>query len=51
MTDEDDTTGVLPIVAPADDNDAPVYDLMGRRVQNPTQKGIYIRGGKKILVK
>lgn len=51
MTDEDDTTGVLPIVAPAEDNDAPVYDLMGRRVQNPTQKGIYIRGGKKILVK
>ena len=27
-----------------------VYDLNGRRVVNPT-KGIYIQGGKKVLVK
>lgn len=30
--------------------DDATYDLMGRRVQNPTRSGIYIRGGKKILV-
>lgn len=50
--DNSETTGfdrVLPVVT--DDADAPVYDLMGRRVSQPTQKGIYIRGGKKFLVK
>ena len=27
-----------------------IYDLQGRRVENPT-KGIYIKDGKKIMVK
>ncbi|MBO4826369.1 MAG: glycoside hydrolase family 5 protein [Prevotella sp.] len=41
-------TGIRPIVVPfADDQ---YYDLSGRRVRNP-QRGIYIRNGKKILVK
>ena len=31
--------------------DDAVYDLMGRRVLNPTKGGIYIKNGKKILVK
>lgn len=32
------------------DSDAVYYDLTGRRVQNPS-KGIYISGGRKIIVK
>ena len=31
-------------------NDDPVYDLQGRRVNNPT-KGIYVVNGKKIVIK
>jgi hypothetical protein len=27
----------------------PLFDLMGRRVENPTP-GIYIRGGKKMVI-
>jgi hypothetical protein len=29
----------------------PVYDLQGRRVEKPTQPGIYLLNGKKIVVK
>lgn len=32
------------------DKDAPVFDLMGRRLSH-TQKGINIIGGKKVMVK
>ena len=28
-----------------------IYDLSGRRVNNPQRKGIYIQNGKKILVR
>ena len=27
------------------------YDLQGRRVQNKPAKGVYIRGGRKVVVK
>ena len=37
------------VVAP-DDADAPIYDLQGRRVIAP-QRGIYIRGDKKMVIK
>ena len=30
---------------------APVYNLNGLRVQQPTRKGIYIQGGKKHVVR
>ena len=30
------------------DNNAPVYDLSGRRVVNP-KRGLYIQGGKKVV--
>ena len=30
---------------------APYYDLQGRRIAQPTRKGIYIRNGKKIIIK
>ena len=32
------------------DMNEPIYDLSGRRVENPT-KGIYIQGNKKIIIK
>lgn len=35
----------------ADDSNAPYYTLDGKRVDTPTQKGIYIRNGKKVIVK
>lgn len=43
------TTGI-----PSTSNEAeeqPYYDLLGRRLTAPTHSGIYIRNGKKILVK
>ncbi len=32
-------------------NNAPVYDLQGRRVAKPQTSGIYIKGGKKVVVR
>jgi uncharacterized protein YjdB len=46
--DDNDATGINGIET--DEQDAIYYDLMGRRVTNPT-KGIYIKNGKKILIK
>lgn len=42
-------TGIGSVLA-TDGPAAPVYDLSGRRVNSPA-RGIYIRGGKKVLVK
>ena len=44
------TTGIDAIEAGAADKAATWYDLSGRRVTNPT-KGVYIVGGKKVIVK
>jgi hypothetical protein len=30
---------------------APIYDLQGRRIQGESQKGIYLRGGRKYVKK
>lgn len=30
---------------------APYYDLQGRRIKKPTQSGIYIHNGRKIVVR
>ena len=38
------------VLAPAADNDA-IYDLSGRRVNEVTKGGIYIKNGKKFIVK
>lgn len=48
----DETTGISTpnLITPPADNDA-IYDLMGRRVQQINQKGIYIKNGRKFLVK
>lgn len=46
-----DNTGIGSVVT--DESNKPVvyYDLMGRRVLNPTQGGVYIKNGQKVLVK
>jgi sialidase-1 len=48
----DDATGIdMPTtVTTSVDANAPIYDLSGRRVINPS-RGIYIQGGKKFVVK
>ncbi len=35
----------------SDEDKGEWYDLQGRRVENPTQRGIYIRSGKKVFIK
>ena len=50
--DDDLTTSIkLPIVKDEDDSDAPIYDMCGRRLQSVPAKGIYIKGGRKYVVK
>lgn len=49
--DNNGTTGIeMPMVEGNDDADTVVYDLQGRRVQNPA-KGLYIVNGKKVNIK
>lgn len=51
FADDDISTGItLPEVIEANDN-AVIYDLSGRRVSSAVKKGIYIRDGKKFIVK
>lgn len=50
--DEGETTGINAIEASqAGSAAAPLYDLCGRRISQPATHGIYIRGGKKFMVK
>lgn len=44
-------TGIGAATAGTADTDAPVYDLSGRRVKHTAKGGIYIRNGKKFIVK
>ena len=44
-----DATGIKTIDNATTDNDV-IYDLQGRRVQNPT-RGIYVVNGKKVIIK
>lgn len=48
--DGDDATGISNATMNSKNNDA-WYDLNGRRIAQPVQKGIYIHGGKKIVVR
>ena len=45
------TTTGIEAVSPAAQQDGPIYDLSGRRVSQMSKGGIYIRNGKKVLVK
>jgi arabinan endo-1,5-alpha-L-arabinosidase len=47
---EASSTGIADVKVDNVTNDA-IYDLQGRRVSNPLRKGIYIRNGKKYLVR
>ena len=40
---------VKPAVEPK--GEQPIYNLSGQRVQTPSMKGIYVKGGKKYIVK
>jgi hypothetical protein len=33
------------------ENDGPIYDLSGRRIIGQPQKGIYVKNGKKFVIK
>ena len=46
----DGETGIQAINATADDLNVPFYNLSGQRLANP-KKGIYIKKGKKVIVK
>jgi len=48
LEDSGETTG---IVKPRTEKDERWYDLSGRAVDHPTRKGIYVRNGKKVIVK
>lgn len=50
--EDDPTTGIGSIEAGnAGSAAAPLYDLSGRRISQPVTRGIYIRSGKKFMVK
>ena len=44
------TSGIDDIMLDKVEGDTVVYDLSGRRVSNPAQRGIYIVNGKKVLL-
>ena len=47
-----ETTGIRPTPDPSLNNGGEWYDLSGRKLtQKPTQKGVYIHGGRKVVVK
>ncbi len=45
---DDDTNGIKNVST--DDGDEVIYDLQGKRVLNPA-RGVYIKGGKKFIIK
>lgn len=45
------TTAIESIANEGNENNAPVYDLSGRRIAVPAHRGIYISNGKKFMVK
>ena len=49
--DDGPTTGISSINADGNAENAPVYDLSGRRIAEPSGRGIYIKNGKKYFVK
>lgn len=44
-----EVTGVSTAIVDGVNDNAPIYDLMGRRVVKMTKGGLYIKGGKKII--
>ena len=48
--EDEDATGIEGIFTEEDDN-APIYDLTGRKVNDTSKPGIYIKNGKKYIVR
>lgn len=48
---ENGTTAIESVLNNGADTNAPIYDLSGRRVMNAVKGGIYIKNGKKFIVK
>ena len=44
-------TGIIDMNADVNDTNKRYYTLDGRRVEQPTQQGVYIVNGKKVLLK
>lgn len=51
LVKHDDITGIDTPVSLSDPTSFATYDMTGRLVKNPTEPGIYIRNGKKLVVK
>jgi hypothetical protein len=49
--DDDNTTGIGLPEAVVVEGDGPVYDLSGRLVTGQPQKGVYVKNGKKVVIK
>lgn len=49
--DDDNSTGIAMTEAMVIEGDSPVYDLSGRRVAGQPVKGIYVKNGKKVVIK
>ena len=47
---EGETTGIDEVRSKMDDVKGDVYDLMGRKVQKPSKKGLYIQKGHKVVI-
>lgn len=47
---DNEATGIEDNILNVNNSDATIYDLMGRKVLNPT-KGLYINNGKKVIIK
>ncbi len=47
----DESTGISLILDPSSEGEGSVYSLDGRKVENATQKGVYIQNGKKVVIK
>lgn len=48
---DDNTTGISLPEAVVIENDGPIYDLSGRRIIGQSQKGVYVKNGKKFVIK
>lgn len=51
LNEEKNTTGIDKVENKKDDEENVYYTLSGVRVINPTEKGVYIKNGKKVIIR
>ncbi|VTY09327.1 Leucine rich repeats (6 copies) [Prevotella melaninogenica] len=51
LNEENNTTGIDSVENKKDDEENVYYTLSGVRVINPTEKGVYIKNGKKVIIR